>query len=401
MSYLPFALPDISEDEIASVVESLRSGWITTGPKTKEFERRFAAEAGASHAVMVNSCTAALHLALEAIGLTAKDEVIVPSITFAATAEVVRYFGAKPVIVDVSARDHNIDPDAIERAITRRTKAILPVHFAGLPCDMDEITQIARARSRPIAVIDDAAHAFPCSYKGRKVGTLADVTCFSFYATKTITTAEGGAALTENAEWADRMRIMSLHGISRDAWKRYTADGSWYYEIVAPGYKYNLTDLASAIGLGQLSRAHSMLARRRWIAERYDEAFSMLGAFDLPPRLDDRDHAHHLYVLKVRPGVLSIDRARIIEELKARGIGASVHFIPLHTHPYYRDRYRLRPTDLPVALELYERSFSLPIYSRMTDGDVDRVIDAVVDIANKFGRESLRAIPADPRKMAG
>jgi perosamine synthetase len=233
--FLPFALPDISESEIASVVETLRSGWITTGPKTKEFERRFAEATGAPHAVMVNSCTAAMHLALEAIGIKPGDEVIVPTMTFAATAEVVRYLGAIPVLVDVRAIDHNIDPAAIERAITPRTRAIIPVHFGGVPADMDEIMAIARANE--LLVVADAAHCFPGSYKGRPVGTLADVSCFSFYATKTITTGEGGAAVTANEEWADRMRIMSLHGISRDAWKRYTAEGSWYYEIVAPGYK--------------------------------------------------------------------------------------------------------------------------------------------------------------------
>src|SRR5512133_3363243 len=317
-AFLPFALPEISEEEIASVVETLRSGWITTGPKTKEFERRFAEATGAPHAVMVNSCTAALHLALEAVGVGPGDEVIVPTVTFAATAEVVRYFGAKPVLVDVRGFDHNLDAVQVEAALTRRTRAIMPVHFAGQPCDMDDMNEIARAHGA--AVIADAAHTFPASYKGRNVGTLADVTCFSFYATKTITTGEGGAAVTANPEWADRMRIMALHGISRDAWKRYTAEGSWYYEIVAPGYKYNLTDIASAIGLGQLARAGAMQARRRAIADAYDAAFGSIEALEVPRRAADRTHAHHLYVLKLRPGVLSIDRDRFIQELKGRGI---------------------------------------------------------------------------------
>lgn len=382
--FLPFALPDISEEEIASVVESLRSGWITTGPKTKEFERRFTEAVGASNGVMVNSCTAALHLALEAVGVKAGDEVIVPTVTFAATAEVVRYLNATPVLVDVRAHDHNVDPAAIERAIGPKTRAIMPVHFAGVAADMDEISAIARARG--IAVIADAAHCFPASYKGRNVGRLADITCFSFYATKTITTAEGGAAVTENAEWADRMRIMSLHGISRDAWKRYTAEGSWYYEITAPGYKYNLTDLASAIGLGQLSRATAMMERRRAIADAYDAVFRDVAAFELTPRPTDRSHAHHLYVLKLRDGVLSIDRDRFIQALKEEGIGTSVHFIPLHVHPYYRETYGYRPEQLPVALDLYRRSISLPIYSKMTDAEVTRVITAVTRVAARSTR---------------
>ena len=383
-TFLPFALPDISEEEIASVVETLRSGWITTGPKTKEFERRFAEAVGAPHAVMLNSCTAALHLALEAVGVRTGDEVVVPTMTFAATAEVVRYFDAVPVLVDVLAADHNIDPDAVERALTPRTKAIVPVHFGGAPCDMDAIS--ALARNRGIAVVDDAAHAFPASRKGKRVGTLADITCFSFYATKTITTAEGGAAVTSREDWADRMRIMSLHGISRDAWKRYTAEGSWYYEIVAPGYKYNLTDVASAIGLGQLARAEIMRDRRAWIAEKFDDAFHSCDALELMARSPEDEHAHHLYVIKLRPGILSIDRGRFIEELKQLGVGTSVHFIPLHVHPYYREQFGYAPDSLPVALDLYSRSISLPVYSRMSNEDVERVITSVLEVTARRRR---------------
>lgn len=381
-SFLPFALPDISEAEIESVVETLRSGWITTGPKTKEFERRFALATGAPHAVMVNSCTAALHLALEALGVKPGDEVIVPTLTFAATAEVVRYLGATPVLVDVRAHDHNIDPAAVERALTPRTRVIMPVHFAGVPADMDELMAIAR--SRGLAVVDDAAHTFPSTYKGRTVGSLADISCFSFYATKTITTAEGGAAVTANAEWADRMRIMALHGISRDAWKRYSAEGSWYYEIVAPGYKYNLTDIASALGLGQLARAGLMCARRQDIAATYDRELRSLDAFDFMAPASDRENAHHLYVLKLRDGALSIDRDQFILEMKKLGIGTSVHFIPLHLHPYYRDTFGYAPESLPVASGLFRRSVSLPLYSRMSEAEVARVIEAVTDIATRF-----------------
>ena len=379
--FIPFAVPDVGQAEIDAVVEVLRSGWVTTGPRTKEFEGRFAAATGATHCAMVNSCTAALHLALEAVGVRAGDEVVVPTMTFAASAEVVRYLGATPVLVDVRASDHNVDPGAIERALTPRTRAIIPVHFGGVPADMDEIGDMARARG--IRVVADAAHAFPCSYRGRNVGTLADVTCFSFYATKTMTTGEGGAAVTGSAEWADRMRVMALHGISRDAWKRYTAEGTWYYEILAPGYKYNMTDVAAAMGVAQLARAEDMWRRRAAIAERYDAALRRLEAFELLSCPADRTTAHHLYALRLAPGALRIDRNRFIEELKARGIGASVHFIPLHVHPYYRDTFGYRPESLPVALDLFQRSLSLPFFSAMTDAQVDRVLDAVSAIVRE------------------
>ena len=373
--FIPFALPDLTNAEIDAVVEVLRSGWVTTGPKVKEFESRFAEAAGSSHCVAVNSCTAALHLALEAVGVKAGDEVIVPTLTFAATAEVVRYLGAIPVLVDVRPADHNVDPGAVERALTDRTRAIVPVHFAGVPADMDEIGAMARARGIP--VVADAAHAFPCQYRGRNVGTLADVTCFSFYATKTMTTGEGGAAVTGNGDWADRMRVMALHGISRDAWKRYTAEGTWYYEILAPGFKYNLTDVAAAMGLVQLSRVGQMLERRAAIATRYDQAFRGQDAVELLRCPPDRTSARHLYVIKLVPAALRIDRNRFIDELKRRGVGASVHFIPLHAHPYYRDTFGYRPDSLPIAHDLYLRSIPLPFFSAMTEAQVGRVIEAV------------------------
>jgi perosamine synthetase len=377
--FIPFALPDISESEVEAVARVLRSGWITTGPVTKDFEARFGEAVGGAHCVMVNSCTAALHLALEAVGVRRGDEVIVPAITFAATAEVVRYFDATPVIVDVHAHDHNIAPARIEAAIGPRTKAIIPVHFAGIPCDMDEITEIARARALP--VIADSAHCFPGAYRGRPVGTLADVSCFSFYATKTITTAEGGAAVCNDSALADRMRLMSLHGISRDAWKRYHQDGSWYYEVLEAGFKYNMTDVAAALGVVQLGRATQMLERRRSIAQRYDQAFRDLPGVEVMPWPDDRTHSHHLYVLKLRLGELRCDRAQFISDLKTKGVGCSVHFIPLHLHPYYRDNFGYRPGAAPVAESVYERSVSLPIYSSMSDAAVDRVCEAVRDVA--------------------
>lgn len=376
-----FAVPDIGEAEIEAVVSVLRSGWITTGPKTKEFEAAFAVEIGAPNAVMVNSCTSALHLALEALGVGPGDEVIVPAMTFASTAAVVAHLGATPVLVDVRAADHNIDPSAVEKAWSSKTRVVIPVHFAGLPCDMEDIVAIARANGAN--VVDDAAHCFPCDYRGRAVGTLADITCFSFYATKTITTAEGGAAVTSNGVWADRMRLMSLHGLSGGAWKRYLRGGTWKYDIEEPGFKYNMTDIGAAMGLVQLGRARALLERRRQIAEAYDAAFADCDAFDLPARFVDRGHAHHLYVLKVRHGALGIGRDELVSELAEAGIGASVHFIPLHLHPYYQRQFGYKPRDLPIALDLYERSFSLPIYSRMSDDDVDRVIDVVTTLARR------------------
>jgi perosamine synthetase len=382
--FIPFALPDVTSAEIDAVVEVLRSGWVTTGPRSKEFETKFTHAVGAAHGVVVNSCTAALHLALEALGVKAGDEVIVPTMTFAASAEVVRYVGATPVLVDVRASDHLVDVAAMERAVTPRTRVIMPVHFGGCTADMDEVTALARAHG--LRVVADSAHAFPCEYRGRNVGTLADISCFSFYATKTITTGEGGAAVTENPEWADRMRVMSLHGISRDAWKRYTAEGNWYYEILAPGFKYNLTDTAAALGLVQLSRAEAMRARRRAIAARYDEAFGRMEALELLHLPADRTSAYHLYVVKLLPGVLRLERNAFLEELKKHGVGASVHFIPLHMHPYYRDQFGYRPESLPVACELYQRSISLPFFSAMTDEQVGRVIEAVQAIVREQRR---------------
>lgn len=382
--FIPFALPDLTEAEIEGVVEVLRSGWITTGPRVREFEERFSQAVGSKYCVAVNSCTSALHLALEAIGVSAGDEVIVPTMTFAATAEVVRYLGAVPVLVDVRRSDHNVDPAAIEQAITRRTRAVIPVHFAGLPADMDEILSLARVHG--IAVVADAAHAFPCQYRGRNIGTVADLSCFSFYATKTITTGEGGAAVTENPEWADRMRVMSLHGISRDAWKRYTSEGNWYYEILAPGFKYNLTDIAGALGLAQLARAESMRSRREAIAARYDRGFAGERGLEILSAAPDRTHAHHLYVTRLLSSELRIDRSAFIEELKKRGVGASVHFIPLHIHPYYRSAFGYRPESFPVANEVYLRSVSLPIYSAMTDDQVERVVDTVVSLVREYRR---------------
>ena len=383
--FLPFALPDYGTGEFEAVRQVLESGWITTGSRTREFEAEFAKAVGAKHAIAVNSCTAALHLALEAVGIAENDEVITTPYTFAASAEVIRYFKAKPVFVDVDRKTLNIDPDKIAAAITPRTKAIIPVDIAGLSADYDPIMQLARERGIP--VIEDAAHAFPSTYKGRMIGTIADFTCFSFYATKTLATGEGGMIVTDDDRHADRCRIMALHGISRDAWKRYTAEGSWYYEVIAPGFKYNLTDIASALGLVQLKRAEEMAARRDAIAARYNEAFAGIASLELPQQgSNDNRHAWHLYMLRLNLDRLKIDRAKFVEELRKQNIGASVHFIPLHTQPYYRDLYGYRQEDFPVAYGEYLREVSLPIYSKMSDADVQSVIDAVSEIALRHER---------------
>jgi dTDP-4-amino-4,6-dideoxygalactose transaminase len=391
-TFLPFALPDIDDSELTLVKEALDSGWITTGPKTRQFEAEFANAVGAKHAIAVNSCTAAMHLALEASGLQRGDEVITTPYTFAATAEVVRYFDARPVLVDICAEDFNIDPALIEAAITPRTKAIIPVHIGGLPAALPMIHAIA-ARYQ-LAVIEDAAHAFPCSYQGRRIGSAISPTtgrhphfiCFSFYATKTIATGEGGMICTDDDDLADRCRIMALHGISRDAWKRYTAEGSWYYEIIAPGYKYNMTDIAAAMGLAQLAKAERMWRQRTAIAAQYHQAFHQAPQLQIPHERADCQHAWHLYMLRLHLAELRIDRARFIEELKRRNIGASVHFIPLHLHPYYRDMYGYQSEDFPVAYHEFQREISLPIYSKMSEQDVQDVCAAVIELVEQYRR---------------
>lgn len=374
-TFLPFALPHITAAEIDEVVDTLRSGWLTTGQKTKRFEREFAACVEAPYAVAVNSATAAMHLALDAIGLQPGDEVIVPVYTFTATAEVVEYFRARPVFVDVDPLTCNLDPEQLERLITPRTRAVIVVHMAGLPAEMDAILAIARAHN--VVVIEDAAHAFPARYQGKMVGSIGDLTAFSFYATKTLATGEGGMLTTANQQYAERAAMMSLHGISRDAWKRYSAEGSWYYEVQQVGYKYNMTDIAASLGLHQLARREWLLERRRSIARRYTEAFSQLPQVEAPPESAYCEHAWHLYILRLHLERLDISRDAFIQELTRANIGTSVHFIPLHLHPFYRDTYHLKANDFPVALHAYQRAISLPIYPGMTDEDVEDVIAAL------------------------
>ena len=377
--FLPFSPPLIGEEEIAEVVDTLRSGWLTTGPKTARFEREFAQYVGAPQALAVNSATAGLHLALEAIGVGPGDHVITPVYTFTACAEVIRYLGADPVFVDIDRATFNIDPQGIERALTSRTRAILPVHLGGQACDMEPI--VALARENGVKIIEDAAHALPTVYKARMVGTIGDATVFSFYVTKTLATGEGGMVTTASDEMAKRMKVMRLHGIDRDVWDRYTADKpNWYYEVVAPGFKYNMSDLMAAIGIHQLKNIDRFQKRREEIARRYTEAFSGLPLRTPHVARPEDTHSWHLYVIQLELEKIKLTRNQFIERMADAGIGTSVHFIPLHLHPYWRDRYSLKPEDFPVALDCYQRAVSLPIYPKMTDDDVERVITAVRQI---------------------
>lgn len=387
-AFLPFSAPSIGEEEIVEVVDALRSGWITTGPRTQRFEEEFAQYVGCKHAVAVNSCTAALHLGLYAIGLKRGDKVITTPLTFAATAEVIRYFGGHPVFVDIDPETLNIDPEKIRERLERkgrkeRIKAIIPVHLGGWPCEMDAI--LALAETHGLKVIEDAAHALPTKYKGRMVGTIGDVTAFSFYANKNITTGEGGMAVTDNDKYAENMRIMRLHGISKDAWKRYTAKGNWYYEIHQPGFKYNLTDIASAMGIHQLKKCDQFHEQREKIAYLYHQGLSPIDEIALPPwnlysasaEKNGFKHAWHLYVIRLNLKKLTLSRGEFIDALKKRGIGTSVHFIPLHMQPFYRKEYGYKAEDFPNARAAYEEIVSLPIYPKMTDDDVNYVISAV------------------------
>ena len=378
--FLPFALPDIGEEEIAEVVDTLRSGWVTTGPKARRFEEDFSAYLGSPglHSLAVNSATAGLHLALEALGIGPGDEVITTTHTFTATAEVVRYLGADVVLVDIDPATLCIDPVLVEAAVTKRTKAILPVHYGGLAADMQALLGIARRHG--LKVVEDAAHALPATCGGALIGTLeSDATVFSFYANKNITTGEGGMVVTRDAALAARIKVMRLHGISRDAFDRFTAKvPSWYYEIVAPGFKYNLTDIAAALGLQQLKRADTFQRRRAQIAALYDAGLKHLPVI-LPPRaLAGDTHSWHLYALRLAPGA-PLARDALIEKLFAERIGCSVHYIPLHLQPYWRDRYGLSALRFPHSQRAYEGLVSLPIYPRMSDADVQRVCQALGD----------------------
>lgn len=375
-TFLPYCLPSIGDDEIAEVVDTLKSGWLTTGPKVRQFEEEVAKYVDSPHAIAVNSCTAALHVALAALDIGPGDEVIVPTMTFCATANVVVHLGATPVIVDVDETGH-ITADAIERAITPRTKALLPVHYAGEACSMDEIFEVARRHG--LRVVEDAAHAIGTTYKGRKVGASdqSDAVCFSFYATKNMTTGEGGMVTTHNQVLADRIRTLSLHGMSHNAWNRYTKTGSWQYEVSEAGFKYNLSEIQAALGIHQLRRLDGFLQRRREIAATYARELSGIPGLSLPREQADRNHIYHLYVVWVDGNQALLGRDEFIQKLKDLNIGTSVHFIPLHRHPLYRDRFGYCAEQFPVAERLFQGILSLPLYPSMSDADVADVVDAV------------------------
>jgi dTDP-4-amino-4,6-dideoxygalactose transaminase len=384
--FLPYALPLIGEEEIAEVVEALRSGWVTTGPRVKRFEEDFAAYVGTQHAIAVSSCTAGLHIALTALGVGPGDEVIVPTLTFCASANVVVHLGAYPVLVDVGDGG-NVTAEIIEAAITPRTRAIMPVHYSGQACELEAIYEVALRHN--LAVVEDAAHAIGSSYGDAMIGSdalqptgsaLRRVTAFSFYAVKNMTTGEGGMITTSDEELAKRMRRLALHGMSRDAWKRYTSTGSWYYEVVDAGYKNNMTDIQASLGIHQLRRLEGFTTTRQRYAQMYDKSFAYLDEVETPKPRSGCNHVYHLYVLRLKLDHLSIDRAQFIDELRAYNIGTSVHFIPVHLHPFYQEHFGYKRGDLPRAEAFYDQIVSLPLYPRMTEHDVYDVIQAVTSI---------------------
>lgn len=381
--FLPFSPPSVGEEEIAAVSAVLRSGWITTGPQTREFERAFAAAVSAPAALALSSCTAALHTALVVLGVGPGDEVITTPMTFAGSVNVIEHVGATPVLVDVEPDTANISPAAVDRAVTSRTRAVIPVHYAGHPVDLDAIRGIAGAHR--LAVVEDAAHALGASYHGRPIGSGTDPVAFSFYATKNLTTAEGGALVASEA-FLERARVVSLHGMSQEARQRYDAGGKWFYEVVFPGFKYNMTDLQAAIGLVQLRRLEAFQRRRRAIAAEYAASFADCDALEMPVVRPGSEHAWHLFVLRLRLEALTIGRDAFIDRLSERNIGTSVHFIPVHLHPFYREKYGLKPGDFPIAMAHYRRSISLPLHPGLSDADVTDVCEAVLDVVEAHRR---------------
>jgi dTDP-4-amino-4,6-dideoxygalactose transaminase len=401
-TFLPLAPPNLDDSEIDAVAEVLRSGWITTGPRTAKFEEEFARFIGAEECLALNSCTAALHLALLSLGIGPGDGVITSPLTFAATVNVIEHVGATPILLDVDPGTLTLDSNVLASAISDsghfqkagesgkgpRIRAVIPVHYAGHSCDMASILRTSREHG--LAVIEDAAHALPARSGDRMIGAgradvLAHAVCFSFYASKNMTTAEGGM-LAGSTELLARARTQSLHGISVDAWKRSDSLRPWYYEIVNPGFKYNMTDVQAAIGLVQLAKLSLFHKRRVQIASSYREAFSALDAIQLPPATNLGDHAWHLFVLRLNLERLSIGRDAFITELGARNIGSSVHFIPIHLHPFYREKYGYEPSDFPIAYGAYERMLSIPIHPAMSDDDVNDVIDAVKSLTKIYRR---------------
>jgi dTDP-4-amino-4,6-dideoxygalactose transaminase len=382
--FLPFARPSIGEREIEAVVETLRSGWLTVGPRTREFEAAVASYIGVERAQATHSCTAGLHLGLVALGVGAGDEVITPALNFAAGPNMVVHLGATPVLVDVAAETLNVTAESIEAAITDRTKVVMPLHFAGRPCPIEEIR--ALAESRGLSVLGDGAHAFGADVEGRRIGSMAHATSFSFYVTKGITTGDGGAITSPDPSLLERIGRLSLHGMSNDAWRRYTARGSWYYEIIEAGYKYNMTDVQAALGLRQLERADAFREARARIAAAYGRGFADEEAIAIPPDFPSGRHAWHLYPIQIEPPALRIDRDRFIECLVEEGIGVSVHFIPIHYHPFYRDRLGYAVGAFPATETYFSRAISLPIYPSMSDTDVADVVLAVTKLARYYKR---------------
>jgi dTDP-4-amino-4,6-dideoxygalactose transaminase len=380
---LGFSPPCVGEEEIDAVVNTLRSPWLTTGPRTREFEETFRDYIGAPAALAVSSATDAMHVALAALEVGPGDEVIVPTLTFCSTVHVIEQVGAHPVLVDVVPDTLCIDPLQVARAVTSRTKGIMPVHLYGHPCDMDPLLDIANRHS--LFVLEDAAHSLPASYKGRPVGTIGTATAFSFYATKNITTAEGGM-LVGDTDLMEKARTWSLHGMSRDAYKRYSAEGSWFYDVVLPGLKCNMTDIQASLGLVQLRKLPHFQQRRREVFETYNQAFGAMPELQVPVERPEVESAMHIYAMRLNLEHLTIDRARFITELKNRCIGASVHFVPNHMHSYYRHKYGFLPTDFPVAFDAFQRLVSLPLHPGLTDADVADVIDAVGDIVRSYRR---------------
>jgi dTDP-4-amino-4,6-dideoxygalactose transaminase len=387
-SYIPFHRPSIGHEEMGAVQQVLASGWLTTGPVAMEFEKQFAAYIGCKHALAVNSCTAALQLGLDAIGLQPGDEVLVPSYTFTSTAEVVTYFAARPVLCDSVRGGFNIDPADAERRITTKTRAIIPVHIAGQSCDLDAVHELARRHH--LHVIEDAAHAIPASHKGRRIGTISELTAFSFYTTKTITTGEGGMLVTDDDKYAERIALMRLHGIGRDAWKRYAKAGSWFYEVQEAGYKMNLPDMLAAVGVAQLKKADLFWKQRSAIAAYYQKELAKFEELELPPAgSEGMQHSWHLFILRLRPELLTINRNQFIEELKMAGVGTSVHFIPLHRHPFYVRQYGCVPRDFPQAEDSYSRCLSLPIFPDLTEAQRERVVQSVLHVVEKNRKKTL------------
>jgi len=383
--FLPFALPYITKDEIKEVVDTLKSNWLTTGPKVKEFEEKFKKYVDAKYTVAINSATAGLHLSLVSLNLKKESKVITTPYTFCSTANVVLESGLELVLADIK-EDYNINPIEIEKKIDKKVKVIIPVHFGGNPCDMDEICKLSDKNK--IFIVEDAAHAFLAEYNGRKIGSIGNLTVFSFYATKNITTGEGGMVTTNNKKLKDKISILSLHGISKDAWKRYSEEGNWYYEVTHLGYKYNMMDIQAALGLAQLKKAYKLLKLRERIANIYTKEFKNIDGIKIPytslSSQKNKRNAFHLYVIRIDDKVLKIGRNRFIEELKKEKIGTSVHFIPIHLHPFYRKKFGFKPDDYPIATKLYQESLSLPIYPKMSDNDIYYVVEKVKQIAKKY-----------------